>query len=182
MKIHFEKATLAHKEIIFDWLDTAHMQEFWDNSEEHRDDILNFINGRKESSAYFGGAFSYWLGYHNNDPFAFILTSEVLHSDENSAIWNENISKTGKTYSIDFGIGDKKFVGQGLAAPTLSAFCDFFKAEVEPEVDRFFIDPDESNPRAKHVYEKAGFVEVGNFDIQKGFFEGHKSYLMVKHA
>lgn len=105
----------------------------------------------------------------------------VLHK-ENTAIWNENISKTGKTYSIDFGIGDEKFVGRGLAAPTLAAFCDFFKTEIEPRADRFFIDPDESNPHAKHVYEKAGFVEVGNFDMQEGFFEGRKSYLMVKSA
>lgn len=180
MQIHFEKATSAHKEIILGWLDTPHMQEFWDNSQEHRDDILIFMNGRKEQSDYFGGIFSYWLGYHNNNPFAFIMTSEVLHSEENAAIWNKYISKTGKTYSIDFGIGDEKFVGRGLAAPTLSAFCDFFNAKIEPTTDRFFIDPDENNPRAKHVYAKAGFVEVGDFDVQEGFFDGQKSYLMVK--
>jgi len=36
--IHFEKAILSHKDIIFEWLDKPHVREFWDNSQAHRDD------------------------------------------------------------------------------------------------------------------------------------------------
>ena len=55
---HFEKATLAHKDLIFEWLNTPHMQEFWDSSEKHRQDILAFMKGRKEQSDYFDRIFS----------------------------------------------------------------------------------------------------------------------------
>ncbi|MEN8236108.1 MAG: GNAT family N-acetyltransferase [Pseudomonadota bacterium] len=42
------------------------------------------------------------------------------------------------------------------------------------------IDPDISNPRAKHVYEKAGFVHVGDFVMGgSGCFAGCKTHLLV---
>jgi hypothetical protein len=42
-KIHFEKASTKHQDTLFQWLNEPHMKEFWDNSQEHREDILNFI-------------------------------------------------------------------------------------------------------------------------------------------
>jgi len=41
--------------------------------------------------------------------------------------------------------------------------------------------PDENNPRAYHVYEKAGFSPAANFKPLKGVFEGKATHLMVKH-
>jgi len=56
MSIHFEKANLNHIPMIFEWLaqpyiqefwdNTQYIQEFWDNTQGHKDDILNFVNGR----------------------------------------------------------------------------------------------------------------------------------------
>lgn len=178
--IYFEKVNQQHQETIFSWLAELHMQEFWDNSQEHKDDILNFINGRVSPSVYFGGIFTYWIGMLDNEPFCFILTAEVHPDDECEPIWKEHLSTTGKTYSIDFGIGNSKFLGKGLAAPTLKKFTAFFQKKIDLLVDTFFIDPDENNPRAKHVYEKAGFNLVGNYDVQNGVFKGNVSYLMVK--
>ena len=48
--------------------------------------------------------------------------------------------------------------------------------------DTFFIDPDENNPRAKHVYAKAGFEHVGDYSPHEGAFIGSTSLLMVKKA
>lgn len=45
--IHFERASLKDKDIIFQWLHKLHVRELWDNSQRHRDDILDFMNGRK---------------------------------------------------------------------------------------------------------------------------------------
>jgi hypothetical protein len=36
------------------------MQEFWDNGQEHKDDIINFIHGRKQH--YFYGTTQHWGG------------------------------------------------------------------------------------------------------------------------
>lgn len=54
--------------------------------------------------------------------------------------------------------------------------------QIDPHADTFFIDPDDNNPRAQHVYEKAGFKLVGKFIAEKAFwdFTGDKTHLMVK--
>lgn len=178
MNITFEKADLRHLEIIFAWLAEPHMMEFWDNSQAHKDDILNFIYGRKQH--YFYGTTKYWVGSINQEPYCFLL-SDILQPDQNlSALHKKNMSLVGHTISLDFGIGNTKYLGQGLAVPTLKKFINFYKEMVDPLADTFFIDPDENNPRAKHVYAQAGFEQVGEFEVQAGAFKGSVSYLMVK--
>jgi len=174
-KIHFEKASLAYKDAIFSWLDNSHVKEFWDNSPEHREDILNFMKGRTEPSPYYDGMFDYWIGFIERDPYCLLMTSEVFDEPDLPPLWKKYLSQTGKTISIDFTIGNEAYVGKGLAASTLEAFTTFFQEKVDPQADTFVIDPSQNNPRAKHVYEKAGFQPVGEF-----FRRGEWFYLMVK--
>jgi len=47
MKINFAKVTGAHLDTIFSWLTEPHIVEFWDNTQAHKDDIVNFAEGRK---------------------------------------------------------------------------------------------------------------------------------------
>ena len=171
MNIHFKKVTHEHQKIIFDWLQEPHMLEFWDNSQEHKDDILNFINGRIEPSNYFNGIFTYWIGYLDDQPFSFILTSEVVPTEDLPPLLHEHLSQTGKTCGLDFGIGNKDFIGKGLASATLIAFTDFFHKSIDPETDTFYIDPNDDNPRAHHVYEKAGFNLVGTYNSKGKHWE-----------
>lgn len=126
MNINFEKATLAHKNTIFNWLAEPHVQEFWDNSQEHKDDILNFIHGRKER--YFYGTTQYWIASIDGQPYGFIL-SDILQEDQDmSDIHKTYLSKSGHTIAIDFCIGSKNHLGKGLAAPTLDAFVSFYQS------------------------------------------------------
>ncbi|AMP91022.2 GNAT family N-acetyltransferase [Legionella pneumophila] len=177
--IHFEKVNHSHQEIIFQWLAEPHMQEFWDNSQEHKDDIINFMDGRVNPSNYFNGVFTYWIGLGDNNPFCFILTAIVNKDDDLPPIWQDNISISGATYSIDFGIGNPTYLGKKLATSTLKLFTEFFQKEIDPSADTFFIDPAEHNPRAKHVYEKAGFKMAGDFEMDIGVFKGEQTHLMV---
>lgn len=179
--ITFHKVTLDHKETIFDWLQKPHVIQFWDNSQEHRDDIIDFMQGRTSPTPYFNGIFDYWIGCVNGEPHAFLLTSEVLAGQPDlKEEWRPHLSVTGKTFTIDFMIGNEKFLGKGLAAPTLEAFTQFMHNTIDKCIDTFIIDPDINNPKAAHVYGKAGFVTIGQFVVQHGFFEGHTSLLMVK--
>lgn len=183
MIIKFEKASLCHKGIILAWLDKPHVKEFWDNSPEHRDDIVIFMNGRKEPSGYFNDIFTYWVGSIENELYCLVMTAEAAEVTPNNdfpQIWKDYLSKTGSTYSIDFCIGNEKYLGKGLAAPTLEIFTKFFQQQIDKNADTFFIDPDEDNPRAKHVYEKAGFKTVGNFVMDGGYYDGNRTFLMVK--
>jgi RimJ/RimL family protein N-acetyltransferase len=178
MNITFEKANHEHIDIIFSWLAKPHMMEFWDNSQEHKDDILNFIHGRQQH--YFYGTTKYWIGSIDNEPYCIVLSDLLLPEQDLSDIQRVNLSKTGHTITIDFGIGNKNYLGKGLASPTLEAFVNFYYKEIDNKADTFFIDPDESNPRAQHVYSKAGFELAGCYNMQDGAFKGQKAYLMVK--
>ena len=179
-EIHFEKASLSHKDIIFEWLDKPHVREFWDNSQAHRDDILSFLNDRKEPSPYYNGIFTYWIGSVEGETYCLLMTSAVTLEDDLPKIWRNHLSKTGKTFSIDFAIGNETFLGKGLATPTLQAFTNFVQTKVDTTVDLFMIDPAETNPRAKRVYKKAGFETVAEFVRDDGFFKEIKHFLMVK--
>lgn len=163
MRISFEKATLQHRETIFKWLEEPHVKEFWDNSQAHKDDIDNFINGRNEPSEYADGRYVYWIGLVDNLLFCLLMTIQEFPGEDRPEIKEARLSKTGHTYGIDYMIGSKDHFGKGLGAKTLELFTDFFQKEVDEKADTFVIDPDESNPRAKHVYAKAGFKHVGDF-------------------
>lgn len=178
--ITFEKANQKHEEIIFEWLSEPHMMEFWDNTQEHKDDILNFIRGLKQY--YFYGTTKYWIGSIDNHPYAFILTDEIKSVEKDlPSLMRENLSKTGTTITLDFGIGNKAFLGKGLATPTLKAFIKFYQSQVDHRADTYFIDPDVNNPRAIHVYQQAGFKIIGKeAPATKGGFIGQRSFLMVQ--
>ena len=175
----FEKANLKHTSCIFSWLTNPHVQEFWDNSEDHLKDILIFINGRKEPSPYANGIFDYWIGSIDSHPYCLLMTSEIMPTDSIPEIWKPHLSEKGKTCSLDFTIGDENYVGKGLGATTLISFTGFIQT-IDPKIDTFIIDPAENNPRAKHVYEKAGFETVAEFIRDIGFFKGLNHFLMVK--
>jgi RimJ/RimL family protein N-acetyltransferase len=180
LSIQFEKATKSHIDAIYTWLEAPRVKEFWDNTPQHREDILLFVNGRKKPSPYAEGIFTYWIGSIKNEPYCLLMTSEMLVSPDLPEYYLDCLSKTGKTYSIDFMIGNKNYVGKGLGAPTLEAFMKYIRANVDNTIDRFMIDPEEDNTRAKHVYEKAGFQLISEFVSTKGSGSGIKHYLMIK--
>lgn len=178
--LHFQKATLAHKDIIFEWLEKPHVKEFWDNSPEHREDIEIFMKGRKEASSYFEGVFTYWVASIEDEPYGFLMTGDVIPRPDLPKEWILHLSKTGKTYCIDFLIGNEACLGKGLSAPTLKAFMSFIQEHVAPSVDTFFIGPAENNPRAIRAYEKAGFQTVAEFVLDSGVFKDMRHFLMIK--
>lgn len=178
--IYFERASLKHQELIFAWLLEPHMLEYWDNSQEHKDDIQNFIHGRRQH--YFYGTTQYWIGYVTNQPFSIIISDRIRENQEDlTDLHRKHLSKTGHTIALDFGIGNKNYLSQGLAASTLQAFTEFYQTHIDPKADTFFIDPDQNNLRALHVYEKAGFKMVGFYHVKEGFFKEQQSCLMVKN-
>lgn len=181
LSIAFEIATIEYHQTIMGWLNETHVKEFWDNSDDHKDDILIFMNGRKDPSPYMDGMFTYWIGFVEKNPYCLLMTSEVLESDkEIPKLWIEHLSKIGRTFTIDFMIGNRTYFGKGLAAPTLKAFVHFINISTTKTVDTFIIDPVISNTRARHVYEKAGFEVVGNFYHSFSREKEFEHILMIK--
>jgi RimJ/RimL family protein N-acetyltransferase len=163
MSINFEKVKSKHLDIIFGWLAESFVQEVWDNTQAHKDDILNFVNGRRESSNYCDGKYVYWIASCDGNPFAMLMTIQETAADQIDDIKLMHLSKTGHTYGIVYMIGDKNYFGNGYGAKTLSEFMHFFRKEFDLSADTFIIDHACDNPRAKHVYMKAGFEHIAEF-------------------
>lgn len=184
MNINFEKANIRHKKIIFKWLDKPHIKEFWDNTLEHREDIIIFMEGRKVKSPYWDDKHSYfyWIGSIDTKPYCMVMTSEIIKSEcvKEGSPYTPYLSKTGVTIAIDFMIGEEEYLGKGLASSTLMAFTNFFHEQIDRTCDTFLIDPSETNPRAKRVYEKAGFITVDEYITEEGSFKNQNHFLMVK--
>ncbi|MGL5741961.1 MAG: GNAT family N-acetyltransferase [Legionella sp.] len=163
MTIRFETISLQHIDIILGWFAEPFIHEFWDNKQGHKDDILNFVNGRKEPSNYCNGKYFYWIASCDDYPFAMLMTIQKTTEDHRDDIKLNSLSKTGHTYGIDYMIGNKNYFGKGYGAKTLSEFLDFFRNEFDVSADTFIIDPASDNHRAKNVYMKAGFEHVADF-------------------
>jgi thiamine kinase-like enzyme/RimJ/RimL family protein N-acetyltransferase len=179
MTLSFEKISLQHIDIIFGWLSEPFVQEFWDNTQDHKDDILNFVNGRKEPSNYCDGKYVYWIANCDSHPFAMLMTIQETAEDHIDDIKLNHLSKTGHTYGIDYMIGNKNYFGKGYGAKTLSAFLDFFRKEFDVSADTFLIDPASDNPRAKNVYMKAGFEHVADFVMSGNVSGAGKSHHLL---
>ena len=120
----FEKVTNAHLETIFSWLSEPHVMEFWDNTQAHKDDIVNFAEGRKTPSSYADGQYVYWIAYLEDEPFAMLMTIQETHKEDIGPEKLKRLSKTGHTYGLDYMIGNSKFFRKGFGYQTQSACMD----------------------------------------------------------
>lgn len=164
--ITFRLATSSYKPLIHTWWNKPYVREFWDNSTSMWQNVENYLDkGVKD-------LFDYWIGFYNDVPFALVMTSVM---DKNApAIYQPHCTENGITRSIDFMIGEEAYIGKGLAHLTLQVFME----SCPPTVTNFLIDPASSNQRAAHVYQKAGFKEVGRFTPDDGSFAGKEHILM----
>lgn len=166
--ITFRLATAEDRNLIKSWWTKPHVMEFWDNSPEMWQNVENYFSGKKE-------LFDYWLGFFDSLPFALLMTSELeknLPLDDPYSKW---VEPEGLTITIDFMIGNENFIGKKLSYLTLNKFANFMH---EQGASAVIIDPAANNPRAVHVYQKAGFEIVDTFDRYKGYFSGIKHYMM----
>ena len=127
MKLSFEKIGLQHIDTIFKWLSEPFVQEFWDNTQAHKDDIINFVNGRTEASDYCDGKYVYWIASCDNQTFAMLMTIQETVDDDIDEIKLKYLSKTGHTYGIDYMIGNKNYFGKGYGSAVSMSKCNKVK-------------------------------------------------------
>lgn len=135
--------------------------------EENVDNYV--LNGRKTY-------YDYYIGLYEGEPFALVMTSEQKKYDFYE-YYKDILSKTGKTYAIDFMIGNEKFVGRHLSSVALRTFIEQYS---DKDADRFIIDPVFENELAVKCYKGAGFDVVGEYTPTDGFFNGKPHHLMIR--
>ena len=173
--ISFNKACKADTNLLKQWFQKPHVQKFWDNSPEMWQNVESYLNGHKV-------LYDYWIGSLAGQPFCLVITSDASDDDsetDSAAPGSDNSLQEycephGKTWTVDFMIGEEAFLGKGLSYLALKAFM-----QQQKDIVAFLIDPEATNTKAIHVYEKAGFKEVGRYTPGTGSFAG-KEHLMMK--
>ncbi len=148
LALSFRKIEERDRAILKKWLAEDHVCEFVDPNGCTFDNIDRYLTGKEQ-------IFDHWIACMNNVPFCYFPTSIVKEVDD----YAKYRSPKGKTITLDVILGNKDFLGKGFAAPTIKAFL---KTNF-PDVKRVLIDPEIGNPKAIHVYEKAGFIKVETY-------------------
>lgn len=133
----FKFAEKSDEKMIHSWLRQDYIAEWI-----HGVGLQNTLNGLKK---FLEGrsTTTYWIGYDKDIPFAFLITSP----EEEDAI------------TLDLFICDMNYLGKGLSAPMIREFL----VSQFPNVQRVLIDPEATNTRAIHVYQKVGFKITREF-------------------
>lgn len=159
---HFKPVDEAHRSLVHHWLQQPHVAKWFygqglQNTLKHLDDFLNGSSNGK-----------YWLGYDQNRPFAFLITSTVAKPNDELNQW---CTKDGEAITLDFLIGETDYLGKGLSHIVIQEFL----LSQFPHVTEVLIDPEGTNSHAIHVYKKVGFIILGEFIP---FHSPHPHYMM----
>lgn len=149
-RFNFKLVDAAHRSLVHNWLALPHVAEWFygqglQNTLKHLDDFLH------------GFSFcQYWLAYEKDHPFAFFITSSVSKPHDELTHW---CVEEGDAITLDMLIGDTNYLGKGLSHLLIREFL----LSQFPHVAEVLIDPETTNTRAIHVYQKVGFKPLGAF-------------------
>lgn len=133
----FKPVLQNQRQLIHHWITQEHIKEWL-----HGEGLQNTFNDLEK---FFNGTSwgQHWIAYDDDIPFGYLLTS-----------------KEGKeAITLDLFICDLNYLGKGLSVQMIREFL----LSQFPNVKEVFIDPEATNTRAIHVYEKVGFQIVGEF-------------------
>lgn len=149
-RFYFRPVDKAHRALVHSWLKKPYVAKWFygqglQNTINHLDDFLNSSSKGQ-----------YWLGYDQNRPFAFLITSSIEKPSDMLSKW---CSKEGAAITLDLLIGEADYLGKGLSHIVIQEFL----LSQFPNVSEVLIDPEATNSHAIHVYEKVGFTILGEF-------------------
>lgn len=146
----FKRVDEAHRSLVHSWLVQPYVSEWFygqglENTFKHLDEFLA------------GSSFAqYWLAFDKDHPFAFLITSYVDRPHDELTKW---CSSDGQAITLDMLIGDPNYLGKGYAVQVIHQFL----ISQFPAASEVLIDPEATNLKAIHVYQKAGFKIIGEF-------------------
>ena len=157
----FKPPVESQRELIHQWLQQDYISEWI-----HGQGLQNTLSGletffhsqaKSEGLDRQANITQHWIGYDNDIPFVYLLTSNVFKHATNA--YAKYSAHEGLAITLDIFIGNTEYLGKGLASTVIKEFL----LSHFPDVSEVFIDPEKANIRAIHVYQKAGFRIVGEF-------------------
>ncbi len=134
---YFESVKLSQRTLIHNWLKQIHIKEWI-----HGIGLQNTLNGLEKFFQEKSDT-RYWIGYDNDIPFVFLFTSP------------EGADAT----TLDVFICDLNYLGKGIATSMIQEFLISHFSNMK----KILIDPEKTNTKAIHVYQKVGFKIIGEF-------------------
>jgi RimJ/RimL family protein N-acetyltransferase len=149
-RFNFRPVDAEHRALVHAWLVQPHVAEWFygqglQNTFTHLDE---FLQGASQSQ--------YWLGYDKDNPFAFLITSSIAKPHDELSHW---CTEKGDAITLDMLIGDMTYLGKGLSHVLIQEFL----TSQFSDAAEVLIDPEATNLRAIHVYQKVGFNIVDEF-------------------
>jgi RimJ/RimL family protein N-acetyltransferase len=170
--ITFCKASVEHVPVITKWLNKKHVREFFygEGLQGTLDSLNDYVHGIPSNESY---SFDHWMGFYDGMGFAFLMTSPVVGPYNPSDPIDKFFDPGKETITLDLLIGEEEFLGRGLGVKLIKEFL----SQEFPRISRVLIDPEVANTKAIHVYEKAGFKKIEQFQAR-----GRPHWMMLLHA
>jgi len=149
-RFHFQPVDQAHRALVHHWLKEPHVAKWFygqglQNTLNHLDD---FLKGSASGQ--------YWIGFDQERPFAFLITSVVKKPHDELTKW---CSQEGEAITLDLLIGESDYLGKGLSPILIREFL----LSHFPNAAEVLIDPEVAHSHAIHIYKKVGFTILGEF-------------------
>lgn len=158
MKKHlsFQPFEMSHHDLVLGWLGEPHVTEWY-----HGEGLENTKRGLRALVKEGSAQFKAWIALYDNQPFGLFMSYDLSYEDRLDPECHHGpwLEETANMVGMDLLIGDVSFLGKGLAKPSIEAFLN----DVHGDKDLVFIDPEATNVKAIHVYEKVGFQTIDDF-------------------
>lgn len=146
--VNFKKLSFEDCNQLHQWLQLPHVREFWDDGNRTVEQVHSYY--------YRNNGVARFLFLIDGEPAGYIQSYFV---DDAHPYKKFILAK--KTNGVDFFIGNKKFLGIGLAQSILEQFIRDFCHDANSIV----VDPNSKNEKAIHIYKKCGFSTVGKYNL-----------------
>lgn len=157
----FKPATASQRQLIHQWLAQDYIREWIHGAglQSTLAGLEKFIHAQTKGEGLDRQTklTQHWIGYDGDKPFVYLLTTNVFKDEKNE--YAKYATQNGLAITLDIFIGDAAYLGKGLATTLIKEFLLTHFADVA----EIFIDPEKTNFKAVHIYQRVGFRIVGEF-------------------
>lgn len=152
ISLMFEEVAEKHLPLLSSWLNSSLLKGIYDKGSSSWTDF-------QAKYSTLQSAIKRFVVYDKETPFGYIQRYDVHSAHE----YAKYARSEGRTVGIDLFIGEESFLKKGYGFSMLQQFVTLLGAEVE----RILVDPKEENKEALRLFERYGFIKMGEVLLEK---------------